>query len=85
MEAYTAMLAGFLLRGSPQLQAVAAALLPGGTLDGVVAAIQRCLAFYVTAGAITEGTRDKLLQLLAELARGADGCAGRGTVAEPAA
>jgi hypothetical protein len=62
------MLLGFLLRGRPALQIRAASLLTGDDgLAPVAAAIRRCLSFYLTAGAITEGTRDKLLQLLAEL------------------
>jgi len=71
VEAYSAMLIGFLLRGSPRLQQLAAGLLTGGSLQPVVAAIRRCLTFYVTAGAITESTRNKLVQLLTELHPGA--------------
>jgi hypothetical protein len=78
-EAYCAMLAGFLLRGDAGLQVRAAGLLSGGSLAPVVAAVRRCLSFYVTAGAITEGSRDKLAQLLAEL-EADDGGGGGGAV-----
>jgi hypothetical protein len=77
-EAYCAMLAGFLLRGDKKLQRLAASLLPGGTLQPVVSAVRRCLSFYVTAGAITGSTRDKLVQLLAELEAVGAGGSGSG-------
>ncbi|KIY96796.1 hypothetical protein MNEG_11166 [Monoraphidium neglectum] len=82
VEAYSAMLLGFLLRGSPGLQHAAAARLAGGSLEPVAAAIQRCLAFYVTAGAITEGTRGKLVQLLEELGRACSGAEAAGGCGE---
>jgi hypothetical protein len=82
VEAYSAMLLCFLLRGSPGLQHAAAARLAGGSLEPVAAAIQRCLAFYVTAGAITEGTRGKLVQLLEELGRACSGAEAAGGCGE---
>lgn len=51
MEAYAAILLGFLVQDSAAARAQAAALLPGGGLACMCDAVGRCLAFYVTAGA----------------------------------
>ena len=58
---------GFLVEGDQQAQAEAAKLLPGGTMAPVVAAVRRCLHFYVTAGALTQHTETSLRELLASL------------------
>lgn len=39
-----------LLQDNREARAQAAALLPGGSLEPVVAAVERCLHFYITAG-----------------------------------
>ncbi len=67
LEAYAAILAGFLVEGDAAARAEAAALLPDGSLAPVVAAVARCLQFYLTAGAITRRTEDSLRALLAAL------------------
>jgi len=38
------------LQDNCEARAQAAALLPGGSLEPVVAAVERCLHFYITAG-----------------------------------
>ena len=48
------MLLGFAIQDCPSARALAASLMPGGTRDPLVAAIQQCLAFYISAGAITD-------------------------------
>lgn len=48
------MLLGFTIQDCPDARARAASLLPGQSLDPLVSAIQQCLAFYVSAGAITQ-------------------------------
>jgi len=53
-QVYASMLLGFLVADCSAAQALAASLMPGGTLDPLVAAIQQCLAFYISAGAITD-------------------------------
>lgn len=75
VEVYAAILLGFLVEGEPGARAAAAAALPTGTLAPVVAAVARCLAFYLTAGAITKGSETSLRRLLASLQKGegADG------------
>lgn len=41
-----------LLQDNAEARAQAAALLPGGSLEPVVAAVERCLHFYITAGGL---------------------------------
>eukprot|EP00967_Tisochrysis_lutea_P002894 scaffold3498_cov17-Tisochrysis_lutea.AAC.1 len=53
-QVYASMLLGFIIQDCPSTRGLAATLLPGGTLKPLVSAIQRCLAFYVSAGAITD-------------------------------
>lgn len=67
VEVYAAILLGFLIEGDAAAQAEAAGLLPGGSVKPVVAAVARCLQFYVQAGAITKGTEDSLRALLSSL------------------
>lgn len=50
VEAYGAILLGFLVQDCGEARAQAAALLPGGSLVPVIDAVERCLHFYVTAG-----------------------------------
>ena len=70
MEVYSAILLGFLVEGCPAARREAAALLPGASLAPVVAAVERCLHFYVSTGAITKGNEDSLRGLLASLQAG---------------
>lgn len=67
VEVYAAILLGFLVEGDKEAQKAAAELLPGKSLAPVVSAVQRCLNFYVTAGAITQRTEASLRALLASL------------------
>jgi len=67
LQVYAAMLLGFLVADQAPLQAAAAGLLPQGGLGGVLAAIRRCLSFYVNAGAITEASRDTLAAMTRRL------------------
>jgi hypothetical protein len=67
VEVYAALLLGFMVAGHPELQAEAAARLPGDGLAGMRASIRRCLAFYTSAGAITDASRATLQALAREL------------------
>jgi hypothetical protein len=67
IEVYCGMLLGFLVRDCADLAAVVAQQLEGGTLQPVVGAVQRCLHFYVSTGAITEHTKVTLEELLQHL------------------
>lgn len=74
VEVYTAVLLGFLIEGSPSLQKTAAALLPTHSVGPVVAAIARCLDFYVRTGAMTKKNEDSLRHLLASLEKDSSVC-----------
>ncbi|WIA08618.1 hypothetical protein OEZ85_008047 [Tetradesmus obliquus] len=67
IEVYCGMLLGFLVRDCADLAPVVAAQLEGGSLQPVVGAVQRCLHFYVSTGAITEHTKVTLEELLQHL------------------
>jgi hypothetical protein len=67
IEVYCGMLLGFLVRDCADLAPVVAKQLEGGTLQPVVGAVQRCLHFYVSTGAITEHTKATLEELLQHL------------------
>ena len=67
VEVYAAILLGFLIEGDTVAQGEAAELLPGKSLVPVIAAVQRCLNFYVNAGAVTQRTEASLRALLASL------------------
>ncbi|KAK9817241.1 hypothetical protein WJX72_011651 [[Myrmecia] bisecta] len=67
LEAYAAVLLGFLLERDLSLRPVAAALMPEGSLDPVISAIHRCLQFYVQTGSITQQTEASLRNLLTTL------------------
>jgi hypothetical protein len=67
IEVYCGMLLGFLVRDCADLAPVVAKQLEGGTLQPVVGAVQRCLHFYVSTGAITEHTKMTLEELLQHL------------------
>jgi hypothetical protein len=67
IEVYCGMLLGFLVRDCADLAPVVAQQLEGGTLQPVVGAVQRCLHFYVSTGAITEHTKVTLEELLQHL------------------
>lgn len=73
VEVYAAILLGFLVEGCPAARAQAAALLPTASLEPVVAAVQRCLLFYVSAGAMTKGNEESLRALLEALDSGGGG------------
>ena len=61
------MLLGFLVQDDSAQRSSAASALSGGTLAPVVGAIERCLAFYVSAEAITDMSRESLVRLLVAL------------------
>ena len=62
---YTALLLGFVVEGSPELQLEAAQQL--GSLQPVTRAIQECMEFYTQTGAITSQNEDNLRTLLTAL------------------
>ena len=61
------------VEGSAAARAQAAAALPSQSLDPVVAAVRRCLVFYVSAGAMTKGNEESLRALLASLEEPGEG------------
>ena len=67
VEVYSALLLGFLLVDDEELQAKASSTL--GSLVPVTTAIERCLSFYVDAGAFTSQSEESLRKLLAALTR----------------
>jgi len=67
VEVYAAMLLGFLVEPDAALRQRAAAMLPGGTLQPVIAAVEKCLEFYTRTDTITEATGAKLRDLIASL------------------
>jgi hypothetical protein len=72
VEVYSGVLLGSLVAASPDAAATVTPLLPGGNLGVVVAAVGRCLAFYVATGAISGSSRAKLEGLLEALQRHSD-------------
>jgi hypothetical protein len=78
------MLLGFLLQSGQGLRAQAAARLREGSLAPLVGVIHRSLAFYMQAGAITDVSRDVLMQLLQELAGAVKAQQGQASPAEAA-
>lgn len=67
VEVYCGMLLGFIVRDCADLAEVVAQQLEGASLQPIVCAVQRCLNFYVSTGAITEHTRTTLEELLQHL------------------
>lgn len=67
VEVYAAILLGFLVEGDKKAQEEASTVLPGNSMDCVISAVQKCLHFYVTAGALTQRTEASLRALLASL------------------
>ena len=67
VEVYAAILLGFLVEGNKEAQKNAVMYLPGETMAPVVSAVQKCLQFYVAAGALTQRTEASLRALLASL------------------
>lgn len=65
VEVYSALLLGFLLANDQSLQIEASRIL--GSLNPVIAAVKRCLSFYVGAGAMTSQSEESLRKLLAAL------------------
>lgn len=69
VEAYCAMLLGFLVRDCQDVAQCVPKMLEGQSLQPIVEAVQRCLNFYISTGAITEHTRNTLEELLQQLSR----------------
>jgi hypothetical protein len=67
VEVYAAILLGFLVEGDKKAQEEASNVLPGKSMECVISAVQKCLHFYVTAGALTQRTEASLRALLASL------------------
>ncbi len=67
VEVYAAILLGFLVEGDKKAQEDASKVLPGKSMECVISAVQKCLHFYVTAGALTQRTEASLRALLASL------------------
>jgi len=67
VEVYCGMLLGFLVRDCPEVAPAVASSLQDKSLQPIVCAVQRCLSFYISTGAITEHTRSTLEQLLQHL------------------
>lgn len=61
------MMLGFLVVDEPGRRREAEALLPGGSLAPVAAAVERALHFYVNTGSITPQAEASLRQLVAAL------------------
>lgn len=69
VEAYCAMLLGFLVRDCEDVARCVPQLLHGQSLQPVVDAVQRCVSFYISAGAITDHTKNTLEELLQHLSK----------------
>ena len=67
IEVYASILLGFLVEGDEAARKEASGELPGGSLECVVSAVERALNFYVSAGAITQGSEQSLRSLVASL------------------
>jgi len=67
IEVYASILLGFLVEGDEAARKEACGELPGGSLECVVSAVERALNFYVSAGAITQGSEQSLRSLVASL------------------
>lgn len=63
-QMYSAIVLGFLVKDSAERRAAAATQLPGGTLEAVAALVERCLRFYMLAGALSEVNRRSLGDLV---------------------
>ncbi|BDA42662.1 hypothetical protein COCOBI_03-5550 [Coccomyxa sp. Obi] len=66
VEVYAALVLGFMIEDDPALRQEVECLLEGGVAT-VSMAVERCLQFYVNAGAITRSTEESLRALLASL------------------
>ena len=62
---YTALLLGFVVEGSPELQSEAVQQL--GSLQPITIAIQECMEFYTQTGAINSQNEHSLRTLLTAL------------------
>lgn len=67
VEAYCAMLLGFLVRDCQEVSQCVVQMLEGQSLQPIMEAVQRCLDFYISTGAITDHTRNTLEDLLEHL------------------
>jgi len=64
VEVYAAMLLGFMVSSDAGLRSKAAELLPHGSFEPVVSAIERCLQFHTQTDTITDATGTKLRNLI---------------------
>lgn len=64
---YAAILLGFLIADDNARVQQACATLSSSNLSSVVSAIERCLLFYTSAGAITEGSKELMTVMLGKL------------------
>ena len=67
VQAYSAMLLGFLVAEDAQLRNEAAAALPGGGLAPVANAVEQCLHFYLAVGAMPAENEQSLRRLVTSL------------------
>ena len=67
-QMYSAIALGFLVKDSAARRAAAAAQLPGGSLEAVAALVERCLQFYMLAGALSEVNQRSLGALVVSAA-----------------
>lgn len=67
-QMYSAIALGFLVKDSAARRAAAAAQLPGGSLEAVAALVERCLQFYMLAGALSEVNQRSLGALVVRAA-----------------
>lgn len=67
VQAYSAMLLGFLVAEDARLRSEAAAALPDGGLARVASAVEQCLHFYLAVGAMPAENEHSLRQLVLSL------------------
>ena len=67
VQAYSAMLLGFLVAEDAGLRSEAAAALPDGGLARVATAVEQCLHFYLAVGAMPAENEHSLRQLVLAL------------------
>lgn len=67
VESYAAILLGLLVKDSASARVEAQQIFSGISLETVIEAIQRCLVFYLRAGALTEQMENTLKELVVAL------------------
>ena len=67
IEVYCGILVAFIVMNNPMEREKAKNLLPGSSLYPITQAVQNCLAFYTSAGAMTPKTEQSLKNLLQKL------------------